>query len=284
MAYFIFHDGKLMNHHQIMDNRGLAYGDGFFSTMGVCRGQILFAKGHQDRLIQSSKCFELLVDTDALMVALADLAKQIHQGMIKIIITRGVQSVRGYGYESDESCVLIKAVSSDIYQGVCFYDDIPCQSSGMAVCLSEKLSLRTPRFAGLKLISSHEQVFIHQELQSLQKNHHNVVEGLVASMSDEWVSGAMSNVFYRLDDAWHTPPVSRCGVNGVMRQVIMTKFGLDERRLTNDDLFKIAGLAFCNAVRGVMPIHALMIGEVVQRLPHDFCDVVKSHLDNFRNI
>lgn len=276
MAYFALEQGQLQPCDGMMEQRGLSYGDGFFSTMGVCDGRIVCAAGHYHRLVVSTQRLELVVDIDGVMGTLYQLAGRMNQGMIKIIITRATQSVRGYGYDDGQACVLIKTMPSNIYQDVRFYDGIPCQSSSVAVRLSENLSPRTPRFAGLKLISSHEQVFVHRELLCHQKNNPAITEGLVATITGEQVSGAMSNVFYCLGGVWYTPFVNNCGVDGVMRQTLLTKFAIKERVLRDEDLSNIDGLMFCNAVRGVMPMTALMMGEQVRHFGVSFLDVLTS--------
>lgn len=266
MAYYELHDGRLTKTTGVMDSRALAYGDGFFSTMGVHDGRILCIDGHQDRLTLSSARFELSLDVKSVLAVLIDLAVQMGEGVLKVIITRDGQAVRGYGYADGRAMVLIKLMPSPIYSGVSFYDGIPYQLAGVAVCLSERLSLRTSRFLGLKLISAHEQVFIQRELHCHQQHDSAIIEGLVASASGEWVSGSMSNVLYHLDGKWHTPPVQACGVDGVMRRVLMTQYDIAERVLLDEDLMNLDGLAFCNAVRGVMPISALTINGVVHPL------------------
>ncbi|MFL1732535.1 aminotransferase class IV [Moraxella oculi] len=278
MAHFIFESGALFDYHDAMDERAFAYGDGFFSTIGVHQGRMLFADGHRMRIVRSAKQFDLAVDVDGVMLTLVDLAGRMQEGVIKIIISRQNQGVRGYGYENEKACVFIKTMLSNIYQGVRFHAGIPCQSSAKAVCLSESLSLRTPRFQGVKLISSHEQVFIHRQLLQYQQKNKSVAEGLVANLLGDWVGGAMSNVFYHLDGAWHTPPVHECGVAGVMRQELMTRFDIKERRLVTDELVCLDGLAFTNAVRGIMPISVFALNGTIRALTQDFCALPK-HAD-----
>lgn len=275
MAFFSFTKDGLISHADTMDNRGLAYGDGFFSTMGVHRGQILCTDGHTNRLKTSAERFELVLDYQGVMSALTRLADDMGEGMIKVIVMRKTQSVRGYGYHDGQACVWVKTMPSPLYDGVAMYAGIPCQPSGVAVCLSEKLSLRTPRFAGLKLISSHEQVFIHRQLQQRQLQYPNLAEGLVQNTAGNWVSGTMSNVFYHLEGAWHTPSVAQSGVDGVMRQTLMARFGIEQRPLSTDELSLVDGLFFCNAVRGIMPIHTLINGDERWQLVTDFLDVLK---------
>ena len=86
-----------------LDNRGLAYGDGFFTTMGVIDGQILWLDHHQQRLVSHATALQLQLDSDALLTILKMHAKQLQQGMLKLIVTRAAQEVRGYGYITNTS-------------------------------------------------------------------------------------------------------------------------------------------------------------------------------------
>src|SRR5690606_26313975 len=86
-----------------LDNRGLAYGDGFFTTMGVIDGQILWVDYHYQRLVSHATALQLQLDSDALLTILKMHAKQLQQGMLKLIVTRAAQEVRGYDYTPSKS-------------------------------------------------------------------------------------------------------------------------------------------------------------------------------------
>ena len=49
-----------------LDNRGLAYGDGFFTTMGVIDEQILWLDYHQQRLNSHATALQLQLDSHSL--------------------------------------------------------------------------------------------------------------------------------------------------------------------------------------------------------------------------
>ncbi len=64
--------------------------------------------------------------------------------------------------------------------------------------------------------------------------------------------------------------MSQSGVAGVMRQVLIDSLAVTTkpviiRPLTDNDLPQLSQLFFCNAVRGVMPVSALILlsGEIV---------------------
>lgn len=246
-----------------MDERAFAYGDGFFSTMGVHDGRLIGASFHKIRISQGAAAFALTIDIDDLMSRLVTEARQVGEGIIKIIITRPIQSVRGYGFFGDELAqAYIKVMPSSLYQGVRIQDGIPIQPPmphAMAL-MHGKLGHRPPALAGLKLIGCAEQVMIHAELLARQRLDDEIGDGLVSNVHGEWVSAVMANVFYRLEDRWYTPPVDRSGVAGVMRAAVMASGILGEvhqRVLIDADLLKISSLITTNAVRGITAITSL---------------------------
>ena len=242
-----------------LDNRGLAYGDGFFTTMGVIDGQILWLDYHQQRLVSHAVALQLQLDSFSLLTALKTHAKQLQQGMLKLIITRAEQEVRGYGYTPNigggSACeiwlksspmAITTARSLPLADG----QFIPLQPAASAICLSSQIACLPPTLAGLKSLNRLDNVLASGELQAIKAKtlagtiKPSIAEGLLRDMSGRWVEGTMSNVFYQLVEApvakssnrphsqnnssnyltqgqWYTPSMAQSGVAGVMRQVII---------------------------------------------------------------
>lgn len=282
-----------------LDNRGLAYGDGFFTTMGVIDGQILWLDYHHQRLISHASSLHLDLDSLPLLATLQAHAQQLQQGMLKLIVTRAAQDIRGYGYTSNElgrACeIWLKSSAMTIRtsQQLHLPDDrsLPIQPVSTAICLSSQLACLPPPLAGLKSLNRLENVLASAELQGIRSQVSasnaalDIGEGLLRDISGRWVEGTMSNVFYQLSDGqlseqqsadyltagqWYTPSLAQSGVAGVMRQVIIDELSTSKnpviiRSLQDEDLPQLSQLFFCNALRGVMPMKRLTLlsGEVV---------------------
>ena len=241
-----------------LDNRGLAYGDGFFTTMGVINGQILWLDYHHQRLISHAKALQLQLDSHSLLTILKMHAKQLQQGMIKLIVTRASQEVRGYGY-TPNTCgsiceIWLKSLPMNITTAQSLSiavngQFIPLQPAAAAICLSSQIACLPPPLAGLKSLNRLDNVLASGELhaikaKSLEYNiKPSIGEGLLRDMSGHWIEGTMSNVFYQLSQSpvakspnrthaqsnsnylsagqWYTPSMAQSGVAGVMRQVII---------------------------------------------------------------
>ena len=243
-----------------LDNRGLAYGDGFFTTMGVIDGQILWLDYHQQRLTSHAVALQLQLDSFSLLTVLKTHAKQLQQGMLKLIITRAEQEVRGYGYTPNigggSACeIWLKSspVAITTARSLPLADGqfIPLQPAASAICLSSQIACLPPTLAGLKSLNRLDNVLASGELQAIKAKtlagtiKPSIAEGLLRDMSGQWVEGTMSNVFYQLVEApvakssnrphsqnnsnsnylsagqWYTPSMAHSGVAGVMRQVII---------------------------------------------------------------
>ena len=251
-------DKQTVSETTSLDNRGLAYGDGFFTTMGVIDDQILWSDYHHQRLISHANALQLDLDSDTLLVILKTSANQLQQGMLKLIITRAAQAIRGYGYTSNElgsACeIWLKSLAMTIATSKQLHlqngQFIPMQPFSTAICLSSQIACLPASLAGLKSLNRLDNVLASAELQDIKSQvsasntELNITEGLLRDMTGSWVEGTMSNVFYQLYDArlvelssetntadnnknyltkgqWYTPSMAQSGVAGVMRQVIV---------------------------------------------------------------
>ena len=242
-----------------LDNRGLAYGDGFFTTMGVIDGQILWLDYHQQRLVSHAAALQLQLDSQSLLAMLKTHAKQLQQGMLKLIVTRAEQEVRGYGYTPNTGGSACEIWFKSSPMAITTAQSLPLannqfislQPAASAICLSSQIACLPPTLAGLKSLNRLDNVLASGELQAIKAKtlagtiKPSIAEGLLRDMSGQWVEGTMSNVFYQLVEApvakssnrphsqnnsnsnyltqgqWYTPSMAQSGVAGVMRQVII---------------------------------------------------------------
>ncbi|ELA09007.1 branched-chain amino acid aminotransferase/4-amino-4-deoxychorismate lyase-like protein [Moraxella macacae 0408225] len=246
-----------------INERVIAYGDGFFSTMAVVNGKINWLNYHQKRCEISASHLKLTLNLTAVVNRLCDVANQIQQGVLKLIVCRQNQSVHGYGFSNSHVHVWLKVMPSDTPIGK--NDQVlTIQPPAFGCCLLQQIPVLPPNLAGLKLLNTQAQVLACAELMTYQQHQPNLIDGLVKDAFGNWIEGTFCNVFYQLNDdnQWFTPPVNRSGVNGVMRQVLMDKCcqnqqAVQERFLQDVDFKDLSALFFCNAVRGVIPIERL---------------------------
>ncbi|GGL92863.1 aminodeoxychorismate lyase [Streptomyces cinereus] len=274
-----------------IDSRVIAYGDGFFTTMAVVAGQINWLSYHLDRIDESAQALQLNLtnaDLDAASLdaanldacnlespnhtirayfnsQLANFAKTLNHGMLKLIVCRKNQPIKGYGFCNCQFDAFIKLMPTDkpLAQQA---NQVIIQPAATAICLTQQIACLPKPLVGLKLLNAQDKVMASHELWQHQTQNAQMIDGLVQDVMGHWVEGTFCNVFYQLNnkDMWYTPPINRSGVKGVMRQVLLAKFAQsdrahEERYLTSEELANITSLFFCNAVRGILPIQALML-------------------------
>lgn len=264
-----------------IDSRVIAYGDGFFTTMAVVAGQINWLSYHLDRIDESAHALQLNLtnaDLDAANLEspnhtirayfnsqLANFAKTLNHGMLKLIVCRKNQPIKGYGFCSFEFDAFIKLMPTDkpLAQQA---NQVIIQPAATAICLMQQIACLPKPLVGLKLLNAQDKVMASHELWQHQTQNAQMIDGLVQDVMGHWVEGTFCNVFYQLnhENVWYTPPINRSGVKGVMRQVLLAKFAQSdrahkERYLASEELANITSLFFCNAVRGILPIQALIL-------------------------
>lgn len=97
-------------------HRAMAYGDGFFTTMGVQAGEVLWQAYHQRRIIHHATALKITLTSSQLSnlwIQVARYGAHIDHGLIKIIVARQPQALRGYGFASDA-----QSSGGDIWLGV----------------------------------------------------------------------------------------------------------------------------------------------------------------------
>ncbi|MEN9705863.1 MAG: hypothetical protein RLZZ393_1742 [Pseudomonadota bacterium] len=199
-------DGVPASEPLLLD-RGLHYGDGLFETM-LCRGRgIRFHSLHAERLAEGCRRLGIALDAHGALEQAASRAAN-QPGILKLIVTRGSATARGYAPAGDERPrQLLLRYPWPPADAV----DAPTPVVHLDTPLGEN-----PLLAGMKHLNRLELVLARARLQG-----HGAFEGLLCGSSGRLACGTMTNVFVLQDGVLRTPRVDRCGIAGVMRAVVM---------------------------------------------------------------
>ena len=240
-------NGQAQEHIAVAD-RGLQYGDGLFETLAVCDSVPRLWDRHWRRL--SAGCRRLGiedVDPRTLWDDARRICAGIERGVLKMIVTRG-EGGRGYRPLQDGHATRIVATYP--------WPDYPetNRQQGVTVRMCTTRLGRNPVLAGLKHLNRLEQVLARREW-----NEPGIAEGLMFSDDDHVIAGTMSNLFMVVDGRLVTPLLEQCGVEGVMRGVIIdlaaaAGIPCDTISLDRNDLLRASELFLCNALIGIWPV------------------------------
>jgi 4-amino-4-deoxychorismate lyase len=232
-------------------DRGLAYGDGLFETMACRNGRLPWLTYHLDRLAHG--CARLAIplpDTQALTREIESRCAGVDSAVVKLILTRGVGA---RGYRAPEPATVNRILSVTPWSG--YPGEQYTLGVEMRVC-----ALRlgeNPQLAGLKHLCRLEQVLAQMELVGDTAD-----EGLLCDRSGYVVGGISTNVFALQGRRLTTPRLTRCGVHGVMRRIVLEQAGRaglesEQRDLRLDELYESDEIFVTNAVAGIRPVRLL---------------------------
>ncbi len=255
-----------------VNDRGLAFGDGFFTTAKITSGTILHWHDHLARL---EDCAQRLFITDISWEKLTRECQQIAAntdiGVLKVVITRGAG---GRGYSTQDCFEPTRIVSVHPYPD--FYSQWRQQGIKLYACQFTIGS--NTKLAGLKTLNRLDQVMIKRELEE-----NNAVEGLVCDEAGVMVETCTANLYWVKAGVIFTPMLDRAGINGVMQKQIhrmaeQKDIPYKQIHASADSLITAEEVFISNSLMGIVPVSQYKmrhfdIGKLCRRLQKEILDV-----------
>jgi 4-amino-4-deoxychorismate lyase len=230
-------------------DRGLAYGDGVFTTAKVVQGKIQFLSEHLERL--TNNCGKLsiaLPDIDKIKAELKLVAQRFELCVAKVIITAG-EGGRGYSRQGCETSNVIISFHTfpEHY--------LTWQQQGINIGVAQFRLGLNPLLAGIKHLNRLEQVLIRQELDNRDED-----DLLVLNCTGHIIEASAANVFWLKNKVWYTPQLTESGIAGLMRQHILETLNNDKDKGVEVIAAKITmldnidAMFICNSVMNIVPV------------------------------
>lgn len=224
-------------------DRGLNYGDGFFTTAMVTHGQVEHWGYHKARLIECAQRlgFPALAFTDLETHITQQIATEF-QAVLKIVVTRGEG---GRGYAPPNACHPNIIVSVLPYPK--HYHSLT--NAGVSLTVSPiKLAIQ-PHLAGLKTLNRLEQVLIKNAIQSQQSD-----DALVLDYNNNVIETSAANIFAIKNQKIFSPKLDECGIKGVFLQSLCDKLTIEFKRVSLSDLTQADAVFVCNSLMKIVPV------------------------------
>jgi len=230
-----------------LSNRAIAYGDGLFETIRVEHHRASLLRRHLRRLARGCERLGMRIDGAALDREIAAVLDDHGSGVMKIIVAR----------ESDERGYAVPAHADAARLLQFFPREFTADarnSEGVAVRICRLRLSEQPALAGLKHLNRLEQVLARSEWDDPA-----IAEGLMLDSSARLVEGITSNLFLVRDGVLSTPDLKRCGVAGILREVILEQLAPGARvtDLSLDDMVAADEVFLCNSVAGIWPVRTI---------------------------
>ncbi len=216
-----------------LTDRGFRYGMSLFESVRVVAGEPEFWDKHTLRLVQACGEREFALDEAALPAA-AEMFRQTQQdGFGRIYVTAG------------DGALTAKAEAPRIY--LFLESRSPTTEESYEVTLSEE-TYHAP-FHGLKTAN----YWLNAEVLTRARRR-GFDEALLFNEFAELVSACCANIFVVRDDRIATPPRSSGARAGVIREWVIRRRKVEERRLRREDVINADEIFLTNSWLGVMPV------------------------------
>lgn len=230
------------------DDRGLMYGDGFFSTLKVRHNKVEHWALHVDRIQFSAEKLQFpVVDISKIEEELETLigAQSSTNGVIRLTITRG-SGQRGYKPSnlSSPSTILSwsetsEALLADLSHGV-----------ELTVCSVNESS--NPALAGVKHLNRLPQVLASSQIPD------DCFDGIMLA-DQHIIGGSKTNIYFYREGGWQTPSVTRAGVDGTVRRwLLAAQKNVKEASLGLEILHDAQYCMVSNALYGMIPVTKIL--------------------------
>lgn len=246
-------------------DRGLWYGDGFFTTMLCYQGRLLNFSQHVQRVEDSLQRLQMwplaaLTTRSAIeswlhkqLAPALTQAQELNFCVIKLIVTRGVA---GGGYapaeQSQPNAYVYLLAAPAEYRSLDVDNlDVP------KLAELNVMTCRTPAachsmLAGLKHLNRLDNVLARQEVVQ-----HGMDEGIMFDDQGRCIGATQGNLVMIKQDVFVTPDLQHAGIIGTALKRLQS---LDLARLWQirdikvEELYQADALFICNAVRGVQVV------------------------------
>lgn len=244
----IYYNGELMDEAPIFEFQDrLRLGDGVFDTMLVIEGKPIHEDTHFLRLLENAKTMrmDLLPDLDTLKNAAAKIieSNESYSGRFALntLITRGIAE-RGLAPDKNVAPNIAMRISA-------IPDEFPL--------ISAIISKTVQRNEGSSLSQIKSCNYGDNILALIEAQDKGANEAILLNNKGLVTCASAGNIFCCINDELITPPLSDGVMDGVTRKILIEKFAVKERSITEDDLKNAAGIYITNSIKGIMPVTSL---------------------------
>lgn len=253
------------NYHLSIADRSFNYGDGCFTTILVSNFEAQLLNEHIQRLQLACQTLSIEnLDWVSLQTHVIQQARQQQIHVLKVHISRGLG---GRGYDASNVNEPVVSVSSHAFPE----QYLTWRQTGIDVAVARLRLSTQPALARIKHNNRLEQVLLKNELSSV---NNEVDDLLVCDSNNNLVEATSANCFWFTNNSWFTPSVDLCGVEGVMRNHVLSFLACNNQKISIvkqdiSSLEKASSVFLCNSVMGIVPVNSCVVAGDVWRYSND---------------
>lgn len=249
---YVFHRGEYINENQAMiakDNRAFRLGDGFFESMRVVNGKVLFLENHYARVIDTLKAIKIDAPEN---FSLETFRNQIQGLLQRNNVTKGgrVRATfyrKSTGYYLPHSNDLGYLIESEPLLD----NEFTLNTIGKTIDIFTDFKKDVNKLSIFKSLNA--QLYIMAALHSKEKN---LDDALIQNNKFAIIESISSNIFIVSNGVLYTPTLQDGCVAGTMRMNIINlaldnKIKVYECTLNPQNLLAADEVFLTNAVKGI---------------------------------
>ncbi|GEB71077.1 4-amino-4-deoxychorismate lyase [Pseudoalteromonas carrageenovora] len=227
-------------------DRGLNYGDGFFTTAKVVDGKVQYWPYHKARL---TECAQRLgfpnINFTELEERIGNCIQSYKLNVLKIVVTRG-EGGRGYSLPTECNLTILLNVAAYPQNYLSLHQD------GVSLAISPIKLAAQPLLAGLKTLNRLEQVLIKKAMQN-----ESCDDVIVLDYNNNVIEASAANIFAIKGGRVFTPKLEECGIKGVYLQSLCDKLAIEFKVVSVEDLIQADAVFVCNSLMAAIPVKSI---------------------------
>jgi branched-chain amino acid aminotransferase len=243
-------------------DHGLLYGDGVFEGIRAYNGRVFELEAHVQRLYDSAKAIalEIPMSREEMVAAVVQTcrANDMHEGYIRLLVTRGEGTLGLNPYLCEKAQVIIIAADIALYPPELYENGLKIITAGTTRNLPEAVN---PRIKSLN--------YLNNILAKIEAINAGCMEAVMLNSQGAVAEATGDNIFVVRGNSLVTPPVSEGALDGLTHRVVMklaADDGMDvfESRLSRYDLYTADEVFLTGSaaeVIGVVDIDRRQIGD-----------------------
>jgi len=232
-----------------INNRSFRYGDGFFETMKLIKGNVVLSNYHFERLFQSLQVLQFDIPTyfspAYFLEQIQTLAqKNGHSKLARIRLTM----YRGNGglYDPQNHFPNFAIQTWNLNEA-----NNALNENGLIVDIFEDARKSCDQFSAIKSNN-----YLSYAMAALWAKKSHLNDAFLLNQYNRLADATIANVFIINNNVFKTPALSEGCVNGVMRKYLLhwlqtNDFAVEETQITTEDILNANELFLTNGIYGI---------------------------------
>ena len=230
-----------------IENRSYRYGDGFFETIKIVDGSILFKELHQRRIVKSFEILQINPQLDieqifSNIIQLCALNNFTESARVRLSFSMGQGALNA----TDLECYYL--IESWKLENKYYSHHL----RGLSTTVFRQARKTTDTISNIKSASA-----VVLALAARFSKNENKEDSLILNTKGNIIESTIANIYCIKNQKIYTPPISEGCVDGVLRKILMLHFAIIEKEFSEEFIKTADAVFISNTIKGVQWIRSI---------------------------